>query len=68
MEPLNVHNNTPRREALADLELTVLSTGLRRSLPAGVVTALANLVRAMNCCYSNLIVGHDTIRSISNVP
>ena len=28
--------------------------------PAGVVTALADLVRAMNCYYSNLIEGHDT--------
>ena len=26
----------------------------------GDVTALADLVRAMNCYYSNLIEGHDT--------
>ena len=29
-------------------------------LPEGVMTALADLVRAMNCYYSNLIEGHDT--------
>ncbi len=29
-------------------------------MPDGVVTALADLVRAMNCYYSNLIEGHDT--------
>ena len=35
------------------------SAGFRRSLPDGVRTALAYLVRAMNCYYSNLIEGHD---------
>lgn len=29
-------------------------------MPDGVLTALAELVRAMNCYYSNLIEGHDT--------
>ena len=50
------------REALADLalELTAVSTGLHKSLPAGVVEALSDLVRAMNCYYSNLIEGHNT--------
>jgi hypothetical protein len=33
---------------------------LRRSLPDGVVTALADLVRVMNFYNSNLIEGHDT--------
>jgi len=36
------------------------SAGFRRSLPDGVRAALADLVRAMNCYYSNLIEGHDT--------
>jgi len=36
------------------------AVGFRRSLPAGVLSALADLVRAMNCYYSNLIEGHDT--------
>jgi Fic family protein len=42
------------------VELAAHSTGFRRSLPEGVLTALSNLVRAMNCYYSNLIEGHDT--------
>jgi Fic family protein len=62
MEPLLVRASSGRHETLADLalELTAVSTGLRRSLPDGVVTALAALVRSMNCYYSNLIEGHDT--------
>lgn len=50
------------RPGLSDLafELASASAGFRRSLPAGVMTALADLVRAMNCYYSNLIEGHDT--------
>ncbi|HBT37064.1 MAG TPA: cell filamentation protein Fic, partial [Hyphomonas sp.] len=42
------------------VEVAERSAGLRRSLPDGVVTALSDLVRAMNCYYSNLIEGHDT--------
>jgi Fic family protein len=62
MEPLLVGESGRRREALADLavELTAASTGLRRSLPDGIVKALSDLVRSMNCYYSNLIEGHDT--------
>ncbi len=62
MEPLLVGESGRQREALADLvvELTAASTGLRRSLPDGVVRALSDLVRSMNCYYSNLIEGHDT--------
>jgi hypothetical protein len=33
---------------------------LRSSLTPGVRTALADLVRTMNCYYSNLIEGHAT--------
>ncbi len=29
-------------------------------LPLSIVSSLANVVRAMNCYYSNLIEGHDT--------
>ena len=32
----------------------------RRSLPASLLVSLADLVRSMNCYYSNLIEGHDT--------
>lgn len=42
------------------VELAAHSTGFRRSLPEGVLSALGDLVRAMNCYYSNLIEGHDT--------
>ena len=62
MEPLVLSGGSRHRPALNDLaiELATASAGFRRSLPAGVVPALADLVRAMNCYYSNLIEGHDT--------
>ncbi|MFN0023086.1 MAG: Fic family protein [Parvularculaceae bacterium] len=62
MEPALVRESARGRAALADLALglTAASTGLRRSLPGGMVTAVSGLVRSMNCYYSNLIEGHDT--------
>lgn len=62
MEPMLIQEGAPSRTGLADLalDLTARSTGLRRSLPEGVIKALADLVRSMNCYYSNLIEGHDT--------
>ena len=62
MEPMRVSASSRHRATLADLsvELAAHSAGFRRSLPEGVLTALASLVRAMNCYYSNLIEGHDT--------
>ncbi|WP_187428600.1 hypothetical protein ROLI_013070 [Roseobacter fucihabitans] len=62
MEPLLVSENSAHRQDLADLalDLTAKSTGLSKSLPAGVTEALSSLVRSMNCYYSNLIEGHDT--------
>ncbi len=62
MEPLLVGEGSRHRTALTDVavELAAKSAGFRRSLPGGVATALADLVRAMNCYYSNLIEGHDT--------
>ncbi|WP_373003021.1 Fic family protein [Hyphomonas sp.] len=62
MEPMLVGSDSQHRARLADLalELAERSAGLKRSLPEGVVSALADLVRAMNCYYSNLIEGHDT--------
>jgi Fic family protein len=62
MEPLLLSESSSARSELADLalELTAKSTALRNSLPSGVVRALSDLVRAMNCYYSNLIEGHDT--------
>jgi Fic family protein len=62
MEPLVLSGDSRHRPALNDIaiELATASAGFRRSLPDGVVKALADLVRAMNCYYSNLIEGHDT--------
>ena len=62
IEPLVLSDGSRHRPALNDLaiELATASAGFRRSLPDGVVTALADLVRGMNSYYSNLIEGHDT--------
>jgi len=62
MEPMLVREPQQRRDDLADLAVTVVgaSAALRSSLPPGIVPAIADLVRAMNCYYSNLIEGHDT--------
>lgn len=62
MEPLVLSGDSKHRIGLNDLaiELATTSAGFCRSMPDGVVTALADLVRAMNCYYSNLIEGHDT--------
>jgi len=62
MEPMLVSSSSPHRARLADLALEVAerSSGLTQSLPEGVVSALSELVRAMNCYYSNLIEGHAT--------
>lgn len=62
MEPLLVSEGSVHRGALTDLaiELASKASGFRRSLAPGIRTALADLVRAMNCYYSNLIEGHDT--------
>ena len=62
MEPLQISEGSRHRAALTELsvELAAKSAGFRRSLPEGVVFALSELVRAMNCYYSNLIEGHNT--------
>ena len=62
MEPMLLGEGSRHRTPLTDLavELAGKSAGFRRSLPDGVLAALADLVRAMNCYYSNLIEGHDT--------
>jgi Fic family protein len=62
MEPLLLSDGSRYRSALTDLalDLTRKSAGFRRSLPPSLLASLADLVRAMNCYYSNLIEGHDT--------
>lgn len=61
-EPLMVSEGAPSRGALNDLalELAEKSAAFRSSLPESIASALADLVRAMNCYYSNLIEGHNT--------
>jgi Fic family protein len=60
MEPLLL--GVRHRELLTDLalDLTQRSAGFRASLPTSILASLADLVRAMNCYYSNLIEGHST--------
>lgn len=62
MEPALIAEGSRHRGPLTDLavDLAARSAGFRRSLPEGIRSALADLVRAMNCYYSNLIEGHDT--------
>jgi Fic family protein len=62
MEPLLIGEGSRHRPGLTDLalELAQRSAGFRRSLPASLLASLADLVRSMNCYYSNLIEGHDT--------
>lgn len=62
MEPLTISPEATNYSQLMDLmvEVTAASTGLTRSLPMGVIKALSELVRAMNCYYSNFIEGHNT--------
>jgi Fic family protein len=62
MEPMLIAEGSRYRRELTDLAIDVAarSAGFRRSLPEGVRSALADLVRAMNCYYSNLIEGHNT--------
>jgi len=60
MEPMLLGDR--HRGPLTDLtlDLTQKTAAFRASLPASIVASLADLVRAMNCYYSNLIEGHHT--------
>jgi Fic family protein len=62
MEPMLIGETSRHRPELADLALRLAqrSAGFRRSLPTSLVPSLADLVRTMNCYYSNLIEGHRT--------
>jgi Fic family protein len=62
MEPMLISESSSKRGELTDLalELASKSTGLKRSLQHNIAASLADLVRSMNCYYSNLIEGHDT--------
>ena len=62
MEPLLIGETSRFRGPLADLavELVQKSARFRGSLPESLLASLADLVRAMNCYYTNLIEGHYT--------
>src|ERR1039458_6920607 len=62
MEPLLISESSRHRGTLTDLvvELAQKAAGFRRSLPESLTMSLADLVRSMNCYYSNLIESHDT--------
>ena len=62
MEPLVVGEGSAHRGRLTDrvLDLVAQAVAFRARLPVGVESALAGLVRSMNCYYSNLIEGHYT--------
>lgn len=62
MEPLLIREDSRHRTDLMDLvmELASATAAFRSSLPQGMERALADLVRSMNCYYSNLIEGHST--------
>lgn len=62
MDPLLIGDGSRHRGPLTDLALDLArkSAGFQRSLPPSLLGSLADLVRSMNCYYSNLIEGHDT--------
>ncbi|MDE0008995.1 MAG: Fic family protein [Gammaproteobacteria bacterium] len=62
MEPLLLREDALGRGELVDsaLDLAAKSAALHSALPPGVADAIAEVVRSMNCYYSNLIEGHDT--------
>jgi Fic family protein len=62
MEPMLITEGSRFRPELTELafELSGKAAGFRRSLPSGISVSLSELVRSMNCYYSNLIEGHNT--------
>lgn len=62
MEPLRIASDSRLRVPLNDmaLDLVASSAAFRSMLPENIISALARLVRGMNCYYSNLIEGHYT--------
>ena len=62
-EPLLISESIPAYRRLIDLaqQLSELNARLDASVHNDVARALSDLVRAMNCYYSNLIEGHHTL-------
>lgn len=59
MEPMLTPEHEWRLEDLA-FDLATKASGLASQLPQQVRQGIGDLVRSMNCYYSNLIEGHDT--------
>ena len=61
MEPLLLGQGYRHRGRITDLafDLTQKSPGFLRSLPESILSSLADLLRSINCYYSNLIEDHD---------
>lgn len=61
-EPFAIEESSPRYRPLADLafDLASRAAAFQASVPTSLRGALPDLVRSMNCYYSNLIEGHDT--------
>src|SRR5271170_2823506 len=62
MEPLLIGETSRFRGPLTDLAIDLVqkSARFRGSLPSSLLNSVADLVRSMNCYYSNLIEGHNT--------
>jgi Fic family protein len=62
IEPLLIGETSRFRRPLTDLavDLVQKSARFRGSVPSNLLNSLADLVRSMNCYYSNLIEGHNT--------
>ncbi len=59
MEPMLPPEGESRLEDLA-FDIATKASGLASQLPPAVRQGVGDLVRSMNCYYSNLIEGHDT--------
>ena len=59
MEPMLPPDGERKLEDLA-IDLATKASGLASQLPPTVRRSVGDLVRSMNCYYSNLIEGHDT--------
>jgi Fic family protein len=59
MEPMLPPDGERKLEDLA-MDLATKASGLASQLPTSVQRGIGDLVRSMNCYYSNLIEGHDT--------
>lgn len=59
MEPMLPPEGERLLEDLA-IDLATKASGLASRLPSAVRSGVGDLVRSMNCYYSNLIEGHDT--------